>query len=303
MTAFPRLLITDLDNTLWDWFAAWHQSFSILLAELVEMAGVDPADLIAQIRTVHQRHHTVEYPNLVGELPLLADAAGGRDPLVMFAPALQAQHRCRQAATRLYPHVRASLEQLRAAGVRIVAYTDADMSEAVWRIRHTGLDGIIDTLYAPGHHPPTNPGTGQHILPAHTRDGRLRHTRPHRVAHTMRKPHPDTLHRILHDHTCDPAEAIYLGDSLTKDMPMAQAAGVPDVHAAYGMFQHRDGHDLLRRVSSWPDTDITRDTRRTLGHDDTPEPTLVCHRFDEILPLFGISSRRPSLAGCDRAAY
>ncbi len=32
MTDRPRrLLITDLDNTLWDWFEAWYESFSALL--------------------------------------------------------------------------------------------------------------------------------------------------------------------------------------------------------------------------------------------------------------------------------
>lgn len=35
-----RLLVTDLDNTLWDWFQAWHASFSAMLAKLVELSAV-----------------------------------------------------------------------------------------------------------------------------------------------------------------------------------------------------------------------------------------------------------------------
>jgi hypothetical protein len=34
------LLITDLDNTLFDWFGIWHASFSAMLDKTVELSGV-----------------------------------------------------------------------------------------------------------------------------------------------------------------------------------------------------------------------------------------------------------------------
>ena len=40
MTERPRrLLVTDLDNTLWDWFEAWYQSFSALVDALVNQVS------------------------------------------------------------------------------------------------------------------------------------------------------------------------------------------------------------------------------------------------------------------------
>ena len=42
----PQLLITDLDNTLWDWFAAWYESFSALLDGLVALSGVERTVLV-----------------------------------------------------------------------------------------------------------------------------------------------------------------------------------------------------------------------------------------------------------------
>src|SRR3954451_13228899 len=41
----PRLLVADLDNTVWDWFAAWHASFSAMLDHLIEISGV-PAEVL-----------------------------------------------------------------------------------------------------------------------------------------------------------------------------------------------------------------------------------------------------------------
>lgn len=69
-----RLLVTDLGNTLWDWFIAWHQSFTALLDRLVETAGADWDELIGQIRQVHQLHGGIEYPNLVYEVSALTAA-------------------------------------------------------------------------------------------------------------------------------------------------------------------------------------------------------------------------------------
>lgn len=40
-----RLLVTDLDNTLYDWFEIWHSSFSALLAEVVSISGL-PAEVL-----------------------------------------------------------------------------------------------------------------------------------------------------------------------------------------------------------------------------------------------------------------
>lgn len=62
-----RVLITDLDNTLWDWFDAWYQSFSALLDGLQAVTGFDRELLEAQIRVVHQRRGTAEYSNLIRE--------------------------------------------------------------------------------------------------------------------------------------------------------------------------------------------------------------------------------------------
>ena len=38
--ARKTLLVTDLDNTLWDWFEAWFQSFSGMLDRLCELSDV-----------------------------------------------------------------------------------------------------------------------------------------------------------------------------------------------------------------------------------------------------------------------
>lgn len=86
-----------------------------------------------------------------------------------------------------------------------------------------------------------------------------------------------------------PAEVAYLGDSLMKDIAMAQGAGVLDVHAAYGQAQNRPEYDLLRRVTHWTDADVAREAALSQGGGEIV-PRLTCHHeINEVLPVFGTS--------------
>lgn len=288
----PRqLLITDLDNTLWDWFEAWYQSFSALIDGLVALSGVDRATLEQQIKAIHQQRGTTEYSNLVRELPALKAAAAPRDPVEVYDAALHAQNSRRKATTRLYPGVSQSLRLLKDAGVRIAAYTESGAYWTEWRIRHTGLDGVIDVLYSSPDYDLIAGLTVADLRTGHYDQASygLRATQHRNVPHGVLKPNEAILRWILDEQGCHPSEAAYLGDSLMKDITMAQAAGVLDVQACYGLAQHREEYDLLRRVTHWSDQDVARE--RTLAHPDGDVvPTLVCRdRFDEILPVFQTS--------------
>jgi phosphoglycolate phosphatase len=92
----------------------------------------------------------------------------------------------------------------------------------------------------------------------------------------------------MHEQEYHPAQAAYLGDSLMKDIVMAQSAGVLDIHAQYGIAQHREGYDLLRRVTHWSDQHVERE--KELTRSTQVVPTVVCRDgFEEVLPVFGMS--------------
>lgn len=287
----PRLLITDLDNTLWDWFEAWYESFSALLDGLVTASGVDRVVLEEQIKAVHRRRGTTEYSNLIREVPALVAAAAPRDPFEVFDAALHAQNSRRLATTRLYPGTAASLSALKQAGVRVVGYTESGAYWTEWRIRHTGLDGVIDVLYSSADH-----DIAAGVDPAQLRTGHydagdygLRVTEHRHVPAGVLKPDLEILSTILREERCAPGQAVYIGDSLMKDIAMAQSAGVLDVHAAYGLVQHREEYDLVRRVTHWSDREVARE--KALARPDADiVPSRVCHdQFGDVLPFMGLS--------------
>ena len=187
-----------------------------------------------------------------------------------------------------YPGVDETLRALKRAGVRIVAYTESGAYWSEWRIRHTGLDGVIDTLYSSPDH---DIAAGVDIADLRTGhyEGRygLDKTQHVKVELGVLKPNREVLNTILHGQRRSPGDAAYLGDSLMKDIAMAQAAGVLDIHAAYGQVQNRPEYDLLRRLTHWSDADVAAEAALAKSNGDVT-PTMVFREgISEILPVFG----------------
>ncbi|HEX8684644.1 MAG TPA: HAD hydrolase-like protein, partial [Ardenticatenaceae bacterium] len=104
------------------------------------------------------------------------------------------------------------------------------------------------------------------------------------------------LKEIIHDEEIGASvdQTIYIGDSLMKDVAMAQDAGVTDVYAKYGIAQHREEYELLRRVTHWTQEDVERE--RAIYARATVTPTHVLEEsFAEVLDLFEfVPHRRPN---------
>ena len=64
-----RLIVTDIDNTLFDWVEYYTEAFLALLEAVGKIVDVDPAILATQAQKVFTEHRSIEYPFLIQELP------------------------------------------------------------------------------------------------------------------------------------------------------------------------------------------------------------------------------------------
>jgi phosphoglycolate phosphatase len=279
-----RLLITDVDNTLYDWVSIWYASFSALLDSVIEISGLPREVVESEVRAVHQRVGTSEYSFLLQELSILADVHGTDDYLPLYEPAIAAFRRARSDATTLYPGVQETLKIIKASGVTIVAYTESLSFHTALRFRWLDLDGLIDVLYSPTDHD-ISPTTELADVRQHPDEYyRLKVTSHRHTPSGHFKPDTDVLASIVNDFGIDFSSTLYVGDSLTKDIAMAQKLSVRDAFASYGVAQFRDSYDLLRRVSHWSDEDVERERR--LLEMPTVSPTVVLTEFSELLTYF-----------------
>jgi phosphoglycolate phosphatase-like HAD superfamily hydrolase len=227
------VLVTDMDNTLFDWLGMWQAAFGAMLEHLIADSGVPRATLEAEFFAIHQRHGTTEYAFAIQELPSLrarhaldAEALPGR-----YAGAIDAYRVMRRRTLALYPGVRETLRAVRAAGALVIAYTESRAYYADYRVRTLELDGALDFLYSLPDHALPEGVTASQIRRYPPEHYRLRSTVPRHTREGAWKPDASVLRDILSDVGAEPAEAVYVGDSLVKDVAMAQAAGVVDVFA------------------------------------------------------------------------
>jgi phosphoglycolate phosphatase len=278
------VLITDLDNTLYDWVAMWGASFNAMLSRLVEMSGVPQDVLEAEAQAIHQRVGTSEYAFLIQELPSLKAKHPGEDLRAIYAPAIDDYRKARDAHLKLYPTVADTLRRVKDAGGVTVGYTESRAFYTNYRVRRLALDGLLDYLFSPP----------DHALPADTSLElvRSRPAQDYELVQTVHrftpegelKPNPRLLKDIMGMVGALPERTVYVGDSLMKDVLMAQDAGVVDAFAKYGLAQHRDEYALLRRVTHWKPEDVEREKRLTAHSDVHPTYTLE-RAFGELLEI------------------
>jgi len=292
MKAEASVLIVDLDNTLFDWFKLWRGQFYPIYQGLRAKTSLSDVTLQSAIRAVNQRARTSEYTFLLDDLRLPGFEAV--DLREMLRQELEDSKRLRDRATTLYPTVLQTLWTVKRRQSLIIAHTESLSFYSGYRLKKFGLDGVIDYLYAPE----------DHDLPAGVSLDRVRSSADEfyelqitKVRHTPKdalKPNATLLKSIIDEVGAKATRTVYVGDNLFKDVAMAQAAGVQDVFAEYGVAQFSEGYDLLRGVSHWTDADVERERNTTKEH---VTPSVSIDRFDQLLEHFNFLPFKPIFYG------
>lgn len=283
------LVITDLDNTLYDWFGAWHAAFRAMLDELVRLSGISEDVLIPEIKAVHERYGTSEYAFLIAELPSLQALHPDADLARVYREAIEAYRTSRRTTLALYPGVEDTLSKLRAGGALLVGYTESLWYYTQRRLRKLGLDRLLDFVYSPPDH--DLPRSRDEIRTMPAEEYVLRHATHRLLREGELKPNPAVLLDIVAQAGGDLQNTIYIGDDLVKDVSMAIDANVTAVWAEYG--SHKDErYDLLRRVTHWTKEAVERQRNANIT---ILEPDLTVRSFDEILSHFEFVPLRRSV--------
>ena len=278
------LVITDLDNTLFDWFEIWYRPFRAMLDELALKSGIPAETLEADFKEVHQKHGTSEYAFAIEELRSLRIKHPGGDVVEIYKTAIDQYRLTRRQVLQLYPTVKESLEKIRSQGTLIVAYTESLAFYTRYRLKKLGLDFLLDYLYSPEDNELPDGLTAEQIRLYSAEHYELAHTRQRYTSRGELKPNPKILAEIIDEVGGKSEDVIYVGDSLMKDVVMAQTACVTDVYARYGQVQHRPEYELLRRVTHWKPSAV--ETEKILTEAEVKPSFVLQNTFSEILNYF-----------------
>jgi len=282
-----RLLITDLDNTLYDWVSFFAKAFEAMAEQLTVLLGVDRQELFEEFKAVHRKYGDSEVPFAVRDLPSVRRRFGDswKEIKVRLDPALHAFNSARKRELRLYESVENTLEQLAGRGIPIIGYTEALPGNAFYRLERLGIRRFFRRLYAlePAMELPLDSDREPFPIP----EGFIE-----TVPRSERKPNPALLVDICSREGVSLQDAWYIGDSLSRDMLMARQAGVTAVWAEYGTRYDHNLWATLVKITHWTDEDVARDAElRSQARAVQVDFTL--HAFSDLLPLVERSARLP----------
>ena len=284
MPRMPRieLLVTDLDNTLYDWVGFFAKAFAAMVDVAVEILQVDREQLLDDLQAVHQRHHDSERPWSLAETKVALARWPGRtlaERKQHLDPAFHVFNRVRKQRLKLYPGVADTLATIRELGVPVVGHTEASAVNALHRIERLELASLLTRVYA---------NDSGHALHGSGSDSPVEVVPVPREIH---KPDPRILLEVCAELGVAPERALYVGDSLTRDVSMARQIGMQAAWAAYGTRHAPADWATLVRVTHWTSEDLERvkQARDQFG-DIVPDVTL--EHFAELLEHFEFEPRR-----------
>ena len=276
-----RLLITDLDNTLYDWVTYFANSFGALVKELVATLDVQEETLLDEFKAVHQHYGNSEHPFAMFELPSVRRRFpnSSRAELLheLNAP-ITAFRAAREKHLQLYAGVSDTLRAISDEGTMIVAHTEAVAIHAYYRLMRLDILKYFKHIYAlEGFvEPHPNPSRAAELIPP-----------PDLikiVPRNERKPNPELLQDICRREGVRLSDACYVGDSLSRDVSMAKTAGVTAVWARYGTSYDRSLWQSLVRVTHWTDEDVSREAHLSSLYSDI-RPDYSIDGFVDLLDL------------------
>jgi FMN phosphatase YigB (HAD superfamily) len=284
-------LITDLDNTLFDWVELWLNCFSSMLDSIVEISGISKEQLIPEIAAIHQKHGTSEYSFLIEEIPSLRSVVNGRKATDVFAPSIKIYQSKRREYLRLFPTVAETLLKIKGRGTRIIGYTESMAFYSNYRVRRLGLDGVLDYVFCPEDHKLPDGLSESDLRNYPASHYILRYTKQEFTPKGSKKPDTVVLESIIKDLNLTKNDCVYVGDNLMKDVAMAVDCGIEDVWAKYGQAHKRPEYKLLQDVTHWTREEVEREQKIREREHIHPTHTLD-NGFSELFELFEFGNFR-----------
>jgi len=249
-----KVLICDLDNTLYDWVSYFVPSFYAMVNAASIILDCTEDALLSELKLVHKYYNDTEHPFSLLETNLVKkkfENNSKKEILERLNPAFHAFNSTRKKTLIIYPGVINTLKTLKENNITLIGHTESRVYGVVDRMRRLELEPFFTSIYCREKH--------GDLLHAEDRGGFFENFSMQKVtelSHSQRKPDTTILLEICNDLKIHPEEAAYIGDSISKDILMAKNAGLKSIWAKYGTVHPVGYYEKLVRISHWSDADI-----------------------------------------------
>jgi len=281
-----KLLITDLDDTIWDWLSMWYNSFLPYFTDIKEISGIEEDALIESFKKLHQKYHSSEvsfaYNDLVGlkkeDKKNIEQKKSKNGRSIIHNYYYNKKHNL-----NLYPNVLSTLLKIKSKGTLIVGFTESNSFFTQYRIKTLDIDGLFDSIYTPA-----DVGMPKKVKRYYEKGyWDLKDTKIRILPKRTKKPNPEILLKIAKDYMVPLNEIVYIGDKLDRDIYMAKSANITNVHVTYGDNINNEAYSLLKRVTHWTKSEVEREIQFNKNiNNKTIKPDYSIEDFKDLLNLF-----------------
>lgn len=271
-----KILITDLDDTLYSWIGFFIPAFYDMVNELSSILKTPEEQLIKEYKALHQECGNVEQPYTTLELPSVLKSFPNKNKKYISEQLNEAFHKfnsTRKKKLKLYEGVYDTLELLNKNGITIIGYTESAEENGFYRLKKLGVSNFFRRVYV---------ADSKYSKTDNSKESE--YTR--KVL--LKKPSPQVLLDICKYENFLPEEAIYVGDSLTKDIYMALGAKIMAVWINY-QENNKELYKKLIGISHWTDNDFQNEkSLKDEWVNQRLHPDIEIHNFRELPALFKI---------------
>lgn len=256
-----KVLITDLDDTLYSWVDFFSPCFRAMVHVISQNTGMDEDTIIADFKKVYSHHRSLEYTYVVQELELVKNLTfTEKDKLVSLAHHVFGV--TRRKHLKSYGTVKETFDWLLKSHIQIIAFSNAPIHVARGRLKLLGLWKYLEGLIAyEGYHVPTFDTSNEYLksnlnLKTKTWEESEEISESKNIWKLKEeelKPSPTGYIKILDELGISPEEMCIVGDSLYKDIAPAKELGISTVHVNYKNTYpvNKKNLDTLFQVTHW----------------------------------------------------
>lgn len=292
------VIITDLDNTIYDWVDSFAPSFRGMLHALADMWGegkLDESQLIKEFRILFQKHGTLEYEAQADELPIFALKSKDEKKKInahIFGAFRNVARGSGKGGLRLYPGCIEFFMWAYENNITLLALTNAPLRIAKRRLLQLGVNrfysAIAGAMYAGQDVSKSDAEKRDDKQPSLFSDAISDFFSPDSEMGCIYllelgelKPNITGYKRLLADWGKSASRVYVLGDSLQKDLMPAKALGAITVWGRYGTVVQPENVETLLGITPWNPAQIAN----AYGSDFTPD-----YVIDDIRELCNIVS-------------
>jgi FMN phosphatase YigB (HAD superfamily) len=273
-----KLLITDLDNTLYNLIDYFGPSFRGMVHALSRVTKIDEEIFLKDFKQVFLKRESLEYSFGVQELEVFKTLPKERVfDLIELAQAVF--KRARHKNLKPYDTVVETLEWLNEHDIIIVGMSNAPFYNAEIRLKQLFIDKYFYGLAARENLiVPDNEFTFEIVQK--NEDGKYKSTKIKKrwvLKKEQLKPNTFGYKQIMEELRVAPENTFVIGDSMLKDVQPAIDIGANGIWAKYGEVCNQKNLDTVLSMTNWNQNEI-----KQVFFDKHNEPELVANRFSDL---------------------